>query len=50
MENNGFIKQTAYDYDMNYSAVDRIYNLYQKSGKFYEKLEEYIKDRAKNIN
>jgi uncharacterized short protein YbdD (DUF466 family) len=41
---NGFISQTAQDYDMNYEDVERIKN--QHPDNFYEKLEEFIKDRA----
>ena len=41
-----FIVQTAKDYDMEYSEVERFYNLYFESGMFYEKLEEFIKDRS----
>lgn len=40
----GFIEQTARDYDMDYEEVKRISEQYPDS--FYEKLEEYIKDRA----
>jgi len=43
---NGFIQQTADDYDMPYSEVERIYNKWNDKGLFYEKLEEYIKERA----
>lgn len=44
---NGFIKQTANDYDMPYSEVELIYNKWNDKGLFYEKLEKYIKERAK---
>lgn len=47
---NGFIQQTAIDYDMNYSEVEIIYNRYYSEGLFYDKLEEYIKDRANRNN
>jgi hypothetical protein len=43
---NGFIKQTASDYDMEYCEVEWIYSKWKDKGLFYEKLEEYIKDRA----
>ncbi len=42
---NGFIAQTASDYDMPYSEVEHIYNKWNAKGLFYEKLEEYIKER-----
>ena len=42
-----FIIQTAKDYNMSYSEAERINKMYPN--KFYQKLEEYIKDRA-NIN
>ncbi len=41
----GFIEQTANDYDMPIHEVERIAKLYPDN--FYEKLEEYITDRAK---
>jgi len=40
-----FIEQTAYDYDMPVHEVNRIAELFPE--KFYEKLEEYINNRAK---
>lgn len=40
-----FIEQTARDYDMPIHEVERIAKLFPN--KFYEKLEEYISDRAK---
>lgn len=46
IKKNGFIEQTANDYDMSYSEVERIYNKWHSEGLFYEKLEEYIKERA----
>lgn len=45
---NPFIFQTALDYDMPYDQVERMYKLYPE--KFYEKLEEYIKQRASSNN
>lgn len=42
MEN--LIKQTAIDYDMNINDVIKIYNIYPDQ--FYEKLEEFIKNRT----
>ena len=44
---NGFIQQTASDYDMSYSDTKDIYIKWNDKGLFYEKLEEYIKERAK---
>ena len=44
MEENGFIKQTAKDYDMPYSIVKELYDKYGSD--FYEKLEEYIIERS----
>jgi hypothetical protein len=41
----GFIEQTAHDYDMPVHEVERIAKLFPNE--FYEKLEEYISDRAK---
>lgn len=43
--NDGFIEQTAKDYDMNVYDVQQIYN--QSQGNFYEKLEEFILNRSK---
>jgi hypothetical protein len=42
---NPFISQTAYDYDMSYESVEYIYNNFKEN--FYEKLEDYIKQRSK---
>ena len=42
---NGFITQTAKDYDMSYDEVEIIYNKWSDEGLFYEKLEDYIKSR-----
>jgi hypothetical protein len=41
----GFIEQTARDYNMPINEVERIAKLYPNE--FYVKLEEYISDRAK---
>jgi hypothetical protein len=41
----GFIKQTAHDYDMPVREVERIAKLFPND--FYAKLEEHISDRAK---
>jgi len=41
--NEGFLRQTAHDYDMDYEMVKSIYMKYPNS--FYEELEEYIKNR-----
>lgn len=41
----GFIEQTAHDYDMPVHEVERIAN--QFPNQFYEKLEEYILNREK---
>ena len=43
---NGFVKQTALDYDMAEFQVRIIYDNYYDDGLFYEKLEEFIKQRA----
>jgi hypothetical protein len=43
---NRFIEQTANDYDMPYSEVEWIYKKWNDKGLFYQKLEEYIKERA----
>lgn len=45
---NNFIQQTADDYDMPYSEVEHIYNRWNDKGLFYEKLEEYLKERQNN--
>ena len=42
---NAFIHQTAKDYDMNVEQVQGIYDQHNVSGKFYEKLEEFIEQR-----
>jgi uncharacterized short protein YbdD (DUF466 family) len=39
-----FIAQTAKDYDMSYEDVERIKNKFPDN--FYEKLEEFIKERS----
>jgi hypothetical protein len=44
-EKNGFVEQTAKAYDMDYDIVYDIYIHYKDQ--FYEKLEEFIKNRAK---
>lgn len=44
----GFIEQTAIDYDMEVSEVERIAKFYPDE--FYEKLEEFILYRANNSN
>ena len=43
-EINSYLAQTADDYDMPYHEVERIHTLFPDE--FYEKLEEYIKNRA----
>jgi len=40
-----FLLQTARDYDMEYHDVERIYKFWNDEGLFYDKLEEFIKDR-----
>ena len=50
MDEKNFISQTAKDYGMYYSEVERIYNKYYSKGLFYDKLEEYIKDRFNRNN
>jgi hypothetical protein len=48
---NPFIVQTAKDYDMTYSEVKSIHDSCGKSlVGFYEKLEDFIKERAKSIS
>lgn len=47
---NPFIIQTALDYDMDVEIVQDIYNQYNESGRFYEKLEDYIKFRANRMD
>ena len=44
--NENFIKQTAKDYDMSEFQVKIIYEMWHEKGLFYEKLEEFIKQRA----
>lgn len=41
-EENGFIRQTANDYDVSYELVE---NSYKNKETMYEKLEEIIKER-----
>lgn len=43
---NPFIAQTADDYDLDYFTVEKFYNHYGNTPMFYEKLEEWIRDRA----
>jgi len=43
---NRFIEQTANDYHMSYSEVEWIYKKWNDKGLFYQKLEEYIKERS----
>ena len=43
---NEFIQQTANDYDIPYIEVKCIYNKWNDKGLFYEKMEEYIKERV----
>ena len=45
-----FLKQTAYDYDMDVSQVRYIYERYFEKELFYDKLEEFIKDRRNENN
>lgn len=42
---SSFIKQTACDYDMEEHQVQSIYDKWFEKGLFYEKLEEFIKER-----
>lgn len=42
---NAFLEQTAKDYDMSYNETEHIYNMWNDKGLFYEKLEEFIKER-----
>ena len=48
--NDNCIKQTARDYDMCEEQVREIHNKWNDVGLFYEKLEEYIKERANSNN
>lgn len=43
----GFIAQTARDYDMDEYIVETYYYRYFNEGTFYEKLEEYVRERAR---
>lgn len=43
------IKQTALDYDMSISEVEKIYR-YNKGLKFYDALELYILNREMSLN
>ena len=45
-----FLKQTAHDYDMEVSQVRYIYERYFEEELFYDKLEEFIKDRRNENN
>lgn len=45
-KNNAFIQQTAEDYDIDYNDVKYIYDLWRNKGKFYEKLEDYLKTKT----
>lgn len=47
--NQSFIKQTAIDYDMSELQVKVIYDKWNEDGLFYEKLEEFIKQRSELI-
>jgi len=42
---NGFILQTAQDYDIPYSEAEHLYFKWNHKGLFYEKLEEHIKEK-----
>jgi len=42
-----FLEQTAKDYDMPYHEVERVARLFPD--KFYEKLEEFIANRARGV-
>ncbi len=46
---NGFIEQTAKDYDMTYSEVELIYCKWNDKGLFYEKLEEWLNEMNNDI-
>ncbi len=47
--NESFIEQTAVDYDMSVFQVKIIYDMWYDKGLFYQKLEEYTENRAKNM-
>lgn len=42
---DGFIKQTAIDYCMEYDRVKTLYNRYYEQGDFYERLEMELDER-----
>lgn len=46
--NKEFILQTAWDYDMPFEQVERIAERFPE--RFYEVLEDYIKERANQNN
>lgn len=47
MRSENFLKQTAQDYDMDYEDVKYISEKHpDDSNKFYEALEQFIKNRA----
>ena len=43
---NGFILQTAKDYDMAYDMVKVFYDIYGVGASFYDALERHIEDRS----
>ena len=45
---NDFVEQTAKDYDMRIEDVAIIYSDYGATEKFYEELENFIKNRSKD--
>lgn len=42
---NPFIMQTALDYDLPVHIIENYYKKYGSTPMFYEKLEEYLKNR-----
>jgi len=48
MRTEGFLRQTARDYDMTYEDVKSISDKHETD--FYDALEEFIKNRANNFN
>lgn len=46
MMKNPFVLQTALDYDLDYDLVLYLYQTWFDAGKFYEKLEEQLKEQS----
>lgn len=41
----GFIMQTAKDYDLPYETVERVFDKYEATGRFYDELEKILTDK-----